>query len=189
MDRADARAREHTNRGFRYHREVDRDPIAPLHAEILEQCRRSTYFPMQLAIGDPPHLTRIVSLPHDRDLLSSMKKMAVETVLTYVELSSNEPLNVRLREVPRDDLAPQRVPLNQRTSLLVPKLFRMLNGELIELVIGVGGNVGGSGDADRHREAGIGGHTRNSKGHSLRPAYDSPRHCSGELKKFPPPAV
>ena len=48
MNRADARAREHRDRRFGNHRQIDRDAIALLHAERLQRIRALAYALVQL---------------------------------------------------------------------------------------------------------------------------------------------
>jgi hypothetical protein len=82
---------------------------------------------VQLPIRDSSNILRLIPFPDNRYFISTMEEVTVEAVLTDVKLSTYEPLNVRINEIPGDNFVPQRVPLNKGPSLLVPKLLWMLN--------------------------------------------------------------
>ena len=66
VHRADARAGEHRDRDFGDHREIDRDPIAPLDAQALQHVREFVDVGVQLAVGDAPHFAGRLSFPDQR---------------------------------------------------------------------------------------------------------------------------
>src|SRR5438270_8769235 len=85
MDGANASAREHRDRRLRDHREVDRDPIALAYTPRLQRIRKPAHRLVQLAVGDPAILARVVALPEDRGLLGTPWQMAIDAVVRRVE--------------------------------------------------------------------------------------------------------
>ena len=125
MNRADAGASQHRNRGLGDHREIDRDPIAFLDAAPLQHVGEPAHSLVQLAVGDPPILAGVVALPQDRGLPGTFRQVAIDAVVGCVE---------RPVLIPGDaDIAPERgVPhLGERPdpidalAVLGPKAVRL----------------------------------------------------------------
>ncbi len=138
VDRADARAGEHRERGFRDHRHVDQHAIALAHAEALEDRRAAVHLVMQLPIGVAHLLPGFRREVMQRRLVGALREMAVDRVVAEVGAAADEPLGERrptviegLRErcLPLDQcrlLAPEIVPLDKRTPVefpIAPHLF------------------------------------------------------------------
>ena len=85
MDRADAGAGEHRDGRLGDHREINRDPIALLNAPRLQRVREPAHRLVQLAVGHPAILARVVALPQDRGLLGALRQMAIDAVVRCVE--------------------------------------------------------------------------------------------------------
>ena len=70
VDRADARAGEHRDRQLGNQRHVDRDAIALLHAERLQDVRELAHLAVQVAVGQRPAVARL-PFPDDRRLVAA----------------------------------------------------------------------------------------------------------------------
>src|SRR5688572_21607552 len=96
MHGADARAREHRNRGLRNHRHVDRDAVALAHAERLERVRALAHTLVELAVRDSLRQPRIVALPQDRSLVAALREVTIETVRGDIEFAVVEPADTEV---------------------------------------------------------------------------------------------
>ena len=67
MDGADACARQHRHRDFRYHREVNRDAVAATDPQSFQHVGELVHVAVQLAVRDAPHLSGGLSFPDQRD--------------------------------------------------------------------------------------------------------------------------
>ena len=94
MGRADARACQHRDRQFRNQRHVQRDTIAFDYAKSLQDIRKATNFRVQLLIGEGARVTRL-AFPNQRSFVPSPRRqMAIETVVTDIDLSADEPFGM-----------------------------------------------------------------------------------------------
>ena len=70
VDRADARARQHRDGQLRDERQVDRDAIALLHAERLEDVGELADLAVQIEVGQRPAIARL-AFPDERGLVAA----------------------------------------------------------------------------------------------------------------------
>ena len=92
---ADACACQHRHGDFRYHREVDGDPVATAHTQTLQDVGELVHVAVQLAVGEAPHLSRGFSFPDKRHTAAPARaNVAVEAIHRDVELAAEEPLGV-----------------------------------------------------------------------------------------------
>ena len=118
MRGADAGAGQHGDGQLGDHRQVDVDPIALRHTEVLEDVGQPRDLVEQLRIGDGARVTGL-ALPVVRDLVAaSGHHVTVEAVVGGVELAAHEPL--RKGQVPLADAVPTLVPV-QCEGLAFPK--------------------------------------------------------------------
>ena len=140
MDRADARAGQHRVRRLGNHRQVDRDAIAFLDAELLQRVGHAADFGMQLAIGDLLALGRVVALPDDRGLVATLGEVAIDAVGRDVQHAVMEPADANLAVVIDVAHGAGAVGLDPVDALavLAPELHRILDrGFVHRLVLGV----------------------------------------------------
>ena len=96
VHRADARAGEHGDGGLGDHRHVDRDAVALLDAEVLEDVGEAADLAMELLVGEraltsPGSPSKMIAALFSR----GGAEVPVEAVLRDVELAADEPLGVR----------------------------------------------------------------------------------------------
>ncbi len=116
--RADPGAGQHRHYRLGDHRQVDRDPVALVHAEFGQRVGRLAHLVEQLGVGDRAGVARL-ALEVDRHLIAvPVGHMPVQAVHRCVERPADEPL--RERRVPLQRLRPARVPL-QPVRLTLPE--------------------------------------------------------------------
>ena len=93
---------------------------------------------MQFLVGDLSRFGRIIALPDDRDLIATLFEVAVNAVVTDIELAVFEPLCFAGLEVGLDNTAPWRRPIEKGFSLLSPELLGLFYRLLVQALI-VGG--------------------------------------------------
>src|SRR5438270_4346691 len=153
MDRTDSSASEHRDGGLGDHRQINRHPVALLDAPCLQRVREPAHRLVQLAVGDPAILARVVALPEDRGLLGTPWQMAIDAVVRRVEGPVLVPGDVHIaleRSVPHlrkwfdpiDALAvlgPKSVGVVERL-LVEPEIFGL--ADLADLRMGTNGDDG-----------------------------------------------
>ncbi len=102
VDGADPRAGEHGEGGLGDHRHVDRDPVALLDAQALQDVGEPADLLVQLAVGDLAVDLRVVALPEDRGLIAAGREMAIDTVVGDVQDAVLVPADARV--VPEVDV-------------------------------------------------------------------------------------
>ncbi len=109
VDGADARAREHRDRELGHERQVERDAVALLHAERLQDVGELAHLAVEVEVGQRAAVARL-AFPDERGLVAARRaNVAVEAVGADVELAADEPL--RVRRLPVEDLRPGLHPL------------------------------------------------------------------------------
>ncbi len=132
MNRADARTRQHCDRGFWDHAHVDTDAVARFHAKTFEPVRKAADLTPKLAIRIRDDLTGF-PFPDDRGLIAAGTiHPAIETVVGKVRFSAEEPL--RVRRLPLGDLVERFKPM-ELLGLLLPERIRVRNALLIKRVV------------------------------------------------------
>ena len=108
VNRADARAGQHRNRGLGHHRHVDDDAMSLLHAVALQHICKAAHLAMELLVSEHALLARL-ALPHDCRLRAARPvEVTVQAVLRDIELPADEPLCVR--HLPIEHLLPRLLP-------------------------------------------------------------------------------
>ncbi len=119
MDRADARAREHRERGLGDHRHVDQHPVAAAHALRLEHRGEAVHLGRELAIRVGPLLAGLGREVDERLLVAARRQVAVDRVVAQVDAPADEPLGERrLRVI--EHRRERRLPVDER-SLAAPE--------------------------------------------------------------------
>ena len=85
MHRADAGSCQHGEGGFRNHRQIDGEAIAPPDAGSLQYVGKAADLLLKLAIGDGALFGGVVALPQDRHLVWRAVGMAVDAIVGGVE--------------------------------------------------------------------------------------------------------
>ena len=91
----DACTGQHRESSLGDHGQVDRDPVALLHAQVREGLCEGRDGPMQLPIRENADVAGL-SLPNERGLVPSRSiQVPVDAVVTHVQLPTHEPTSVR----------------------------------------------------------------------------------------------
>ena len=128
---ADPRAREHRDRRFGDHRQVDVDPVALLDAQPLEDVREAAHLVEQVLVGDRPGVAGF-TLPVERDPVTPAgEHVPIEAVVRHVQRAALEPLGVR--KLPVEDRVPLAVPVDELRRLPRPEPLVVLGCLVVEL--------------------------------------------------------
>ena len=113
VHRTNAGAGEHSHSELRHHGQVQRHPVALLHAARLEHIGEAAHAVQQLGVGDRDRrVRRIVGLPQDGGAVAvAGGHMAVEAVGGDVELGAVKPAHARRVEFPVAHGVPRGHPL------------------------------------------------------------------------------
>ena len=123
MDGADARARQHRDRQLGNERHVERDAIALLDAERLQDVGELAHLPEEIEVRQRAPIARL-ALPDKRRLVAAPgAHVAIETIGADVELAADKPLGVR--RVPLEHFRPRLNPLELLRKVF-PEAFRIL---------------------------------------------------------------
>ena len=134
VDRAEARAGEHGERGLGDHRHVDDHALAALHAERLHHRRHAVHFGVQLAVGEAARLIDLGGDPHERRLLGPRREVTVDGVVAEIELAADEPARKRRPRV-IEHLPEGTVPLDQ-CRLAAPEALAVLERRSVKVAVG-----------------------------------------------------
>jgi len=96
MHRTDPGTGQHRDGGLGYHRHVNRNPVSPVDALRLQNIGKFADFFMQFGIGNLAMLFGVVRLPDDRDLVTTGRKMPIQTVVGDIELAAGKPVDVQI---------------------------------------------------------------------------------------------
>jgi hypothetical protein len=106
---ADARAGEHRNRQLGHEREIQRHPVALLHAQRFEDVGKLADLAVEVEVGERAAVARL-AFPDDRGLVAARPAhVPIDAVDAGVERPAEEPLGVR--RLPLEHLRPRREPL------------------------------------------------------------------------------
>ncbi|MNZ76278.1 hypothetical protein D3C78_947790 [compost metagenome] len=134
---ADACAGEHGVGRLGDHRHVDADPIAFLHAALFQHVGQATHMAVQLAVGDLRGFGGVVAFPDEGDLVAALFQVAVDAVIGDVQLAALEPLGLALLQIAAVQLVPGFEPGEEAGRLLAPEQLGLLDGLLIQALVGV----------------------------------------------------
>src|SRR5205823_9742993 len=110
VGRTDAGASEHGDRELRDHAQIDRDPVALVHAETLESRGAPIDLAVQVTVSEYTGIAWL-ALKHDGSLVAPPGlQVSVNTVVAGVDLSVDEPF--RVGRVPFQDLVPGGEPVD-----------------------------------------------------------------------------
>ncbi len=139
MHRADARAGQHGDGGFRDHRQVECHRIAGFHTEAFQHVGRAADAGMQFAVGDLlGGLTGLVRFPENGRLVAALREMAVEAVGGDIQLPALKPANIHVVRAKGAILhpLPRTIPCQQLPGLLRPEMIRVSQRGLVEPLVG-----------------------------------------------------
>jgi len=135
---ADAGAGEQRDRQLGDHRHVDRDAVALLDAQLLEDVGELAHLGVELAVRERLALGRLVALADQRDLILALGEVPVEAVVRHVGLAVEEPLEEDLAlaevEVLLVDLGPLLLPV-ELAGNLAPEALGILEGARVHLLV------------------------------------------------------
>ncbi len=134
--RANARAREHGNRELGDERQVNRDAIAPLHAERLQHVGELTDLPVEIEVRQRPAVTRL-AFPDERRLVTPCaSRVTIDAIDARVDRAADKPF--RVRRLPLEDFRPRSEPLELGRKR-GPEGFRIFFGACVHaFVVNVG---------------------------------------------------
>ena len=142
----DPRARQHGDGGLGDHGQVDGHPVALADAHLPEHVGEAADLPVQVQVGEHP-LVAGLAFPDDGRLRPGVRlQVAVETVVSDVQLAPQKPLGER--RVPLQHLVPPPEPV-QPLRLGGPEALPVPRGLLVEALIR---HVGPGGELGRRRE-------------------------------------
>ena len=143
MDRADPRAGKHRHGRLGDHRHVDRHPVALPGAETLQRIGEAADLLVQLAVGEPALLRRIVAFPDDRDRVAACRQVPVEAIGRDVERAIREPADAEIRFIvgAGRQLGPRPDPIDPR-ALLAPESLGLLDRAAVFLGMAGGIDIG-----------------------------------------------
>src|SRR6478609_7061963 len=137
MDRADARASQHRERGFGNHRHVDQNPVALLNAQFLERCGGALHLAMQFAEAVSSLSTGLGRDIDQGRLVGPVLQVPVHGVVAEIGGTSGKPAREGRMAVIAD--GPGRLlPLDQ-PRLLGPECIAVIDGAAVELCVAHGG--------------------------------------------------
>src|SRR5215467_4694478 len=131
MDRAETHRGEHREHGFGNHRHVNQNGVALADTQRAKDRAEAIYFCRQLAIAVAATLIGLGRDEDERGLITAPRQVAVDRVMTQVELPVDEPASEgwpavvqdsRKRSLPIDQrcaLAPESVPVVQRPPVAI----------------------------------------------------------------------
>jgi hypothetical protein len=129
--RADAGAGEHRDGRLGDHRHVDRDAVAPGHAQRRQRVGEFADFAVELLVRQRAAVARL-ALEDDRGLVAVLGEVPVEAIDAGVDRAAHEPLRVGgVRPV--EHLRPGLEPV-ERLGLLRPEAVRVAARPLGEAV-------------------------------------------------------
>src|SRR3954464_3785200 len=136
MNGADASAREHRNRSFGNHRQINGDAIPFAHAERLQRIRALASTFIELSIGDVFGELGIVTFPDDGGLIAATGQMPIEAVGRYIKFAVVKPANAEVVLI-EAGVANFRVRLNpiDTPTHACPESIRVTQGFLIKPLI------------------------------------------------------
>ena len=119
MGRAQPGTGQHCDGQLGDHRQVDRNPIAGLHAQFAQGVRRPTDLGLQVAIGDRPGIARLADPVIGNLLPEAPLHVPIDAVVGDVEATAGEPLGER--QVPFQGLLEGREPGDPLPGALRPE--------------------------------------------------------------------
>ena len=134
VDRADARAREHRERGFRDHRHVDQHAVAATHAFRPQHGGAAIHFGVKLGVRVTRRCGGFGRQVDERRLVRARRQMTIDGVMAQVRAPADEPTRERrLRIV--EDLLERRLPLDQR-RFIPPERVAIVDRPGVKISIG-----------------------------------------------------
>src|SRR5215218_9405898 len=130
MDSSDPGTRQHRDRGFRNHREINGYTVASPDPQVLQCIGAATHFPVEIPVRQHSPLSRL-SLPHNGCLVPSRTgQVTIDAIGRDVQPAPRKP--ARVRWIPLEHVFPWRDPL-ECTRLLLPKLLRISTSDVQSL--------------------------------------------------------
>ena len=134
VDRTDPGTGKHRDGKFRYHGEVDRDPVTLLYTVFLQYIRKLTHMVVELLVGIGLGLLQGLPLPDEGGLIPLGGQMPVEAVIADIQFPPGKPFQFRLAEIPFRNLVPLLIPV-EKVGLLAPELVGIVDRLLVEFLI------------------------------------------------------
>ena len=130
MNDAQADASQHGNNHFRYHRQINHDPISPFQAKGNEDRCEPVYLIKELAIGKVFFCIDFARDEIDCRLVSPGSEMTIQSIVAKVSLSACKPF-CKGRPAEVADLFKWLVPID-RPGLFGPELIALVPGPAAE---------------------------------------------------------
>ncbi len=154
MNGTNAGTGEQGNRQFRDHRQINGNPVAFLHALLLQDVGKAADFGVQHLVGIDLNIVLRLALPNNRGFVAAaVGQVAVKAVGGDVQLAALKPLDFRLVEIAVHHLVPLLVPGDELLGPLGPEAFRVVHRAFVDrLVLLKGFNVGSFASCGRRGE-------------------------------------
>ena len=92
MHRTQPCAGEHGGHAFEDHRQIERHPVAALHAQLFQRIGHPNHFCVEFAIGEAAaRAGRIIWLEDQRRAVGVLRQMPVDRIVAQVELAISKP--------------------------------------------------------------------------------------------------
>jgi hypothetical protein len=135
VDGADTHTGQDSNNGFGDHGHVDGDGVTLLDAGLLEDPSNLGNVAKKLAVSYVAAIVDLVGLVDDGDAVGVLESMAVDGVITSVQLALNKPLDVALSEAAGRDSLKVAGPAEQLASCSAPELIGLGDRFLVQLLV------------------------------------------------------
>ena len=100
MHSTDPGTGQHGHCQFRYHGQIDGDPVALFHPFFLQDIGKSADFGVQHLIGIDPDIFIRLTLPNNRRFVApTVQQMSIETIVRDIKLSAFKPSYLRLLQI------------------------------------------------------------------------------------------
>ena len=132
MGRANSGTGEHRDRQFGDHRHIQRDAIPGGDPQLFQHVCKFTNFAMQVLIGQNATVSRFPFPDDGRLVLTPCEQVAVDAIVTGVDLSADEPLG--FGHVPLNHMVPLFEPVKV-AGQFAPERGRIVLGLIPHLLI------------------------------------------------------
>lgn len=135
VDGADTHTGEQGDESLGNHGEVDGDGVALADAHLLQDPGGLGDIPEQLAVGDIAALACLVCLVDDGDAVGVCNGVAIDAVVSGIELALDEPGIVTVSERAGVDSVEVALPRQQLAGALGPEGVGLCDGLLVQLLV------------------------------------------------------
>ena len=99
MNSTNAHACQHGDSRLRDHRHIDGYPVAFLRTFCLQDIGEFANLGVKFGIGDMAGISRVVTFPDNRGLVTALFQMTVEAVCSSVQRAIGKPANMKISRI------------------------------------------------------------------------------------------